>query len=103
MNDPPSVIVHHTAAGDAVMKNVHGQFRGLVFTDFVEHINGDFAMVGALMSFADDTYGNTFGNGNADIRYSSEVLLKLPSPGIGVKRARILSWSHATTAKGMLP
>jgi len=94
-NDPPSVIVHHNATGTALMKNIHGAFRGLVMADFVEHINGDFVMLGAFMSFADEQYGNAFGNGNADVYYSSEVLLNLPSTS-AVNRVRLLSWSRAS-------
>jgi hypothetical protein len=100
MNDPPSVIIHHTDAGDAVMKNVHGSFKGLIFADFVEHLNGDFTLLGALMSFADEAYGNTFGNGSANILYSSEVLMNLPSAGPPERRARVLSWSRAAKVGG---
>ena len=28
------------------MKNIHGSFVGLVMADFVEHLNGDFVMLG---------------------------------------------------------
>lgn len=94
-NDPPSVIVHHNSTGTALMKNIHGSFRGLVMADFVEHINGDFSMLGAFMSFSDEQYGNAFGNGNADVFYSSEVLLNLPSTSPQA-RVRLLSWSRAT-------
>jgi hypothetical protein len=93
-NDPPSVIVHHNPAGTALMKNLHGQFKGLLIADFVEHINGDFMMLGALMSFADDAYGNAFGNGNADVLFSSEVLGNLPAASTK-NRVRVLSWRRA--------
>lgn len=76
------MIVHHTNAGDAVMKNVHGSFRGLMLADFVEHLNGDFTMLGALMSFGNQAIGNTFGNGNAHLRLSTQVLTNLPSAAL---------------------
>ncbi|MFT7619995.1 MAG: hypothetical protein ACI97A_003652 [Planctomycetota bacterium] len=93
-NDPPSLVVHHNSTGTAVMKNVHGAFRGMLMADFVEHVNGDFVLVGAFMSFSDESIGNAFGNGGADILYSSSVLGGLPG-GNGSSRARVLSWRKA--------
>ena len=71
--------------------------------DFVTHLNGTFTLIGALMSLADDSLGNTFGNGNAQVRYSSSVLLNLPASGNGIKDARILSWSRAQADQGVIP
>jgi hypothetical protein len=96
MNDPPSIIVHHSAAGDAMMKNIHGEFRGLIICDRVQHLNGDFALLGGLLSLADEAYGNAFGNGSALVRYSSTALGQLPSSG-GFNRVSVVSWSRAST------
>ncbi len=94
-NDPPSIIVHHTKDGDALMKNIHGAFRGLIMADFVTHINGDCSIIGAFMSFSDESYGNAFGNGNADVLFSSTVLANLPN-AFATASARVLSWSRAS-------
>jgi hypothetical protein len=93
-NTPPSVIVHHNATGTATMKNVHGMFKGLVLADFVVHLNGDFVLLGALMSFGDESIGNAFGNGNAKVKLCTAALSNLPSAG-GSNAVRILSWSRS--------
>ncbi len=95
MNEEPSIIIHHNPSGTAVMKNLHGAFKGVVLSDFVQHINGDFLLVGGLMSFADDSVGNAFGNGGANILYSSTVLNDLPAAG-STSRVRVLSWSRSS-------
>ncbi len=89
-NDPPSIIVHHNTAGTAYLKNMHGSFKGLILADFVEHLNGDCSILGAFMSFGSQAIGNTFGNGNAHIRFSSSVLTNLPSAGSTIS-VRIVS------------
>ena len=97
MNVEPSIIIHHNSSGTALMKNIHGSFKGLVLCDLVEHINGDFLLIGSLMSFADESIGNAFGNGSAVVLYSSIVLSGLPSSATQ-SRARVLSWSRAAAA-----
>jgi hypothetical protein len=94
LNAEPSILVHHTASGNALMKNVHGAFKGLVLADGVEHLNGDFLLLGALMSFAPESYGNAYGNGNAFVRLCTAALNDLPS-GTGSATVRIRSWSRA--------
>ncbi|HYC79259.1 MAG TPA: hypothetical protein VEI02_16700 [Planctomycetota bacterium] len=94
LNAAPSVLVHHNSTGTAQMKNVHGTFKGLMLLDFVQHLNGDFLLVGALMSFGDSQYGNAFGNGAAQVKLSSEVLSNLPSIG-GTHVVRVRSWRRA--------
>ncbi len=94
LNASPSVIVHHSATGDALMKNVHGAFKGVLLCDYMEHLNGDFALVGAIMSFGNQAIGNAYGNGNATIKYSSSVLGGLPAAGTA-STVRIMSWSHS--------
>lgn len=93
-NSPPSVIVHHVAGGGALMKNVHGQFVGLMLADGVEHLNGDFVLLGALQSFAPQAYGNAFGNGNAQVKLCTAALNNLPAVGTGAN-VRIKAWHRA--------
>ena len=95
LNADPSVIIHHIPSGMAVAKNLHGSVKGMFIADFVEHINGDFNLVGALMSFAPDAMGNSYGNGNALVRYSSEVLAMLPSSSPTI-RVRIHSQNYSS-------
>jgi len=93
-NSPPSIIVHHNPTGTAMMRNLHGMFAGLLMADFVEHINGDFVIVGAVMSFSNQAFGNAFGNGNAFIKLSTQVLAQLPTAG-GPSNVRIKAWNRA--------
>jgi hypothetical protein len=86
--------VHHNATGTAQMKNVHGLFCGLVLADFVTHLNGDLVMLGALMSFGDDSIGNAFGNGNAKVKLCTAALNNLPSLA-GNNAVRIKSWNRS--------
>jgi hypothetical protein len=93
-NSPPSIIVQHQSGGTAVAKNVHGLFSGLVLADGIEHLNGDFVILGALMSFAPQSYGNAFGNGNAFVKLCTAALANLPSASAASK-VRITSWHRA--------
>ena len=94
MNAPSSIVVHHNSTANALMKNVHGNFRGIILADFVQHINGDFFVAGGFMSFGDKSIGNAYGNGNAIVRYSSSALSGLPSSS-ATRSVRILSWQRA--------
>ncbi len=62
LNEDPSIVIMHNATGSAEMKNLHGQFKGLIMADVITHINGDFRIVGAVHSFADENLGNAYGN-----------------------------------------
>ena len=78
-NDPPSILILHNRTGDALMKNLHGQFRGAIIADRIEHINGDYRIIGGIISFADSTFSHVLGMGNAQVLYSSSVLGQIPS------------------------
>ncbi len=99
MNDDPSIIVMHNATGDAEMKNLHGQFKGLVMADVITHINGDIRIVGAVHSFSRETLGNAYGNGNAEVLFSSAALGKLPLVGVG--SLAVKSWREIAVPAGM--
>ncbi|HLG42063.1 MAG TPA: hypothetical protein VI643_01770, partial [Planctomycetota bacterium] len=92
MNSAPSILVHHTSAGNAKMKNVHGQFKGLLMVDGMEHINADTTILGAIVSFTPFTVGNAYGNGGATIRFSSAVLGGLPPMMLSGGAWPIISW-----------
>jgi len=76
MNTTPSVLVVHNAASNAIMKNVHGDFKGMILADKIEHINAGSNILGMIQAWGQ--FGNVFGNGNSTIRFSSEVLANLP-------------------------
>lgn len=78
LNDPPSILVMHNSSGDSNMKNVHGQFRGMIIADSITHVNAGTQIIGAVQTLWKLAVGNVFGNGNSDILFSSEVLANLP-------------------------
>ncbi|MBI1850459.1 MAG: hypothetical protein HYR85_08960 [Planctomycetes bacterium] len=78
MNADPSIVVFHSAYSNSVVKNLHGRFKGLLVTDYVDHVNGTAEIVGSIVTFGTSQVGNVFGNGNATIKYSSAVLGLLP-------------------------
>ena len=77
MNTAPSILVVHNATATAVAKNVHGQFKGLMMADKIEHINSGSRILGMIQAWGQA--GNLFGNGNSDVQFSSAVLANLPA------------------------
>jgi Tfp pilus assembly protein PilX len=80
LNAMPSVLVVHNAASNAIMKNVHGDFKGMILADKVEHINAGTTILGMIQAWGQ--FGNVFGNGASTVRFSSETLSNLPSVAI---------------------
>jgi len=89
MNVKPSILIVHNATSDSEIKNVHGNFKGLLMADIVTHVNAGTDILGSVMAFS-QTATHQFGNGNADIRFSSAVLANLPRAVDGA--VRVLSW-----------
>ncbi|MCA8921550.1 MAG: hypothetical protein KDD82_07045 [Planctomycetes bacterium] len=78
---PGTPPVHSVEVGPVhVMPEGARQFQGLFMTDVVKNTNGNGTIVGAVVSFGDQTGAKKphFGNGGADILFSSEVLANLP-------------------------
>lgn len=79
-----------TVRHDIEIKNVHGgPFQGVLFADLVNKVNAGTRIVGAVVSFNGLRLDGTtpastvthFGNGTADILFSSQVLADLPGVG----------------------
>jgi hypothetical protein len=64
-----------------------------VLADYIDHLNGDVTILGALMTFGSGVGGNAFGNGNANIKLSTAVLNNLPT--VGEIQVKLRSWSRA--------
>jgi hypothetical protein len=56
------------------MKNIHGVFKGFVIADRIDHVNGDFLLVGAVVGMSEVAVGNVFGNGTGSVDFSREAL-----------------------------
>lgn len=85
------ILICHNAAGNALMKNIHGTFKGLIITDDVDNINGNAVILGGVVALY--TGAVHVGNGNADILYSSKVLEKLP-----LTKVKVSAWRDARNA-----
>jgi hypothetical protein len=90
MNNQPSIIVVHNSTSTASIKNVHGDFKGVLFADQIDHVNAGTNILGMIQTFSDVPYGNALGNGNSTVKFSSAVLRNLPSSGPGA--CTMLDW-----------
>jgi hypothetical protein len=89
------ILIYHNSGRTAGVKNFHGNFKGLVIMDQVKHVNAGAMILGAVMMLGIDVAGNCFGNGKANIHYSSQMLGKvtqsLPATS-GRRTVTVVSW-----------
>ncbi len=75
------LIVHdssnHSGTGTGTMDGVHGDFKGIIIADRINQLNSNGVLYGAIVALSQITLKDVFGNGNPDVRYSSEVLKNL--------------------------
>lgn len=71
------ILIVHNDVGNAMMKDLRGNFKGMIITDNILHIHG--VILGAVAAL-DHTTGHQLGNGTGDVLYSSQVLSNL---GVG--------------------
>jgi len=98
------VLIVHNSDTDAIMKNAnHGTFTGMMIVDDLVHMHAD--VIGGLICLSTNpSDGNTLGNGNGTILYSSEALMNAtysatgkesaPEYGMGKHRLPILAWQE---------
>ncbi len=91
------ILVVHNSTRDAVVKNVHGTFTGLVIVDDISHTNATLLIVGAVFGLTPVTSAtNDFGNGNASILYSSSVIANVISAvkpdSVSTYANKVLAW-----------
>lgn len=88
------VLIIHNLFSNAQLKIDTGSFKGLIITDQMDKINGRAMILGAVATLSTGAV-STFGNGNADIFYSSSVLNNLDDYCPNVKKVlRQLSWKE---------
>ncbi len=76
-NGSSGIFIVHNCSNSGQIKNVKGTFTGLIIADQVVHINANAKIVGAVVTLSTSAGGNAFGNGNANVLYSSEVINNL--------------------------
>lgn len=95
LDQPGSILIHHNATSTAQMKNMHGFFKGAVLGDQMDHFNAGTEVRGTIVSFGNQVGGNAFGNGTAQLRFSSAALNDLPS--VGNPTVFLRSWRQVVT------
>jgi len=93
-NSKSSIVVLHTDANTAIAKEVHGNFTGLLMADGFVRNNGNSHIVGMVQLFSPtaSAAGNVFGNGNAEIDFSSAALADLPGTSGSDSPAKLSSY-----------
>jgi len=83
------ILVVHSAAKDAVLKNFYGSFCGIIIADDVDKIHG--TVIGNVTVIGPTASGNCIGNGEGKVLYSTHFIFDalggLPKPDL-----EILSW-----------
>lgn len=87
-NGSSGILICHNQTGDAFLKNIHGQFKGLIISDDLIHINGNAEIIGSIVGMK--TGGVTLGNGAGEVKYSSYVLSNIP-----LVRYTMTSWEDS--------
>ena len=87
-NGSNGVLIVHNSAGTAFLKNIHGNFKGLIITDDIIHINGDSEIIGAVYGLK--TGGVTLGNGSGEVKLSTSALSNIP-----LAKYTVTSWEDS--------
>ncbi len=77
LNGSSGILIIHTASREGSFKNFNGDFNGLMIPDRMNHINSNTDIYGAVVTLSEESGTNAFGNGGANIRYSSKVLAEV--------------------------
>lgn len=68
------ILIIHNDTWTAKIKNLKGDFNGIIICDQLDHVTAGSMVYGAIYTLSDTPGGNALGLGNADIRYSSSVI-----------------------------
>lgn len=71
------IFIAHNDSYTGRLKNIHGEFTGIIIADQIVHINANAKIIGAVITLSTSAGGNAFGNGDADVLYSSAVVQHL--------------------------
>jgi len=71
------LIVHSPMKNATARLNATGNFKGIVIVDEMDKMNGNLTIIGAVACLADFAGAKKFGDGSADVKYSSYVLNNL--------------------------
>jgi len=83
------ILVVHNANKNAVLKNMRGNFYGLIIADDVDKIHGQ--VTGNVTVIGESPSGNCIGNGTGDVHYSSYYIMQALSDLLN-SQPKIISW-----------
>ena len=83
------ILVVHNSQKNALIKNLRGNFYGLIIADDLEHIHG--RVTGNVTVIGSSPRGNCVGNGRGEARYSTHYIHRALS-GLDSDDLKILSW-----------
>jgi len=83
------VLVVHNANGNARLKNIRGNFYGVIIADDVDKIHGK--VTGNITVIGDSPRGNCIGNGTGEVHYSSYFIMQALSGQLN-NSPKIVSW-----------
>ncbi len=88
-NPGSGILIVHNHDRTAKLENATGVFKGLIIADNIVQIEGNAEIIGGVV--VQNSSPNVVGEGNAHIKYSSDVLKNLPIPG-GAVNYIVTSW-----------
>jgi len=88
------ILIVHNNATNAELHINNGTFKGIIIADKMDKINGNALIIGAVVTLIDGVV-STFGNGNAVIKYSSQVMANLEDYCNNLpQKVEEISWSE---------
>jgi hypothetical protein len=73
LKNSSGILIIHNATKTAEFKGTQGTFKGILICDNVNRINGEMQIAGAVVALSENA-SSWFGNGQANIFFSSQVL-----------------------------
>ncbi len=71
------IFICHNSNWSAALSNIKGNFNGILIADRIDKVKEHTLIYGAVVTLSESEYTNAFGDGNADIRYSSMIINNL--------------------------
>jgi hypothetical protein len=68
------IIICHNSGYSAVLRKIHGSFKGIIIADKIEKVNSGGDIRGPVFILAKSSTRSLFGNGNTNLRYCSQIV-----------------------------
>ena len=93
LNGSSGIFIFHNSTYSAILKPLHGDFKGIIICDQIRNLNSNGTILGAIVTLS-STASHTFGNGTPYVRYSSQVLNNLDKyiNNVAPSSVDVISW-----------